>query len=377
LNKFASGHVRRGLLAAMLVVSALSVAGAGAVGAAAGQTQEDCTFPVTETDATGTEVTIDEAPDRIVTGGASSAQTLWEIGARDRVVGVTEYATYLEGADERENVTGPGLQAVTDEVVVGLEPDLVLAPEGIMSGEEAAGLRDAGVTVFVLERPSDVEGIVEKTRLVGRLTGACEGADARADRMEENLATVEEAVEGEERPTALYVYGGGNYVYTAGEESFIGSMIETAGATNLAAEEGLGEFAQLNDEFVASVDPDYVIVNSQSGVPQGEVYQNLTAVQEGRVIELNVDYLNQPAPRTIGPIREMAQTFHPEAYAEANATATPTEMTPSETPTAVTPSDSPTDATPSETPVGSPGMGVSAALVALAGAALLAARRRP
>jgi len=43
----------------------------------------------------------------------------------------------------------------------------------------------------------------------------------------------------------------------------------------------------------------------------------------------------------------------------------------------MTPSETPSETTPSETPVGSPGLGVTAALVALAGAALLAARRRP
>lgn len=359
----------------MLVVSALSVAGAGAVGAAAGQTQEDCTFPVTETDATGTEVTIDEAPDRIVTGGASSAQTLWEIGARDRVVGVTEYATYLEGADERENVTGPGLQAVTDEVVVGLEPDLVLAPEGIMSGEEAAGLRDAGVTVFVLERPSDVEGIVEKTRLVGRLTGACEGADARADRMEENLATVEEAVEGEERPDVLFVLGPSGF--TAGSNTFIDTAIQAAGANNIATEEDIQGYKPISEEIVEDRDPDYIVKPTGVALPDSPVYNQSTAVQEGRVLEVNNDHISQPAPRIVGPIRLMAQTFHPEAYEAANATPTPTDS-----PTA-TGMDDDTDAatgmdddgTTTATETTTPGFGPVVALVALAAALALARRR--
>jgi len=371
--------VRRTLLVALLVVSTLSLAGAGAPAAGA-VAQDDCEFPVTVTDATGAEVTVDAEPGSVVTLAPSAAQTMWEIGAEEKVVGVSQYATYLDGAEGLTNVSGEGRSFVNREVVVGLEPDLVLAPD-VIENDTVTALRDAGLTVYRFDRAESMDDVVEKTRLTGRLVGECGAADARADRLQADLATVEEAVAGEDRPTAMYVLGGGDFVFTAASGTFIGGMIQTAGATNLPAEENLSGYAQLNDEFVASVDPDYLIVNDRDGVPGSGVYQNLTAVQEGRVVELQVNYLNQPAPRTIVPIRQMAQAFHPEAYAAANATATPTEtpteMTPSESPTEVTPSESPTETTPSETPVGSPGLGLTGALAALAAAALLAVRRRP
>ena len=69
------------------------------------RTQADCGYPYSAEDATGTEVTLEERPERITTLNPSAAQTMWEIGGEDQVVGVTQYASYLEGADERTNVS--------------------------------------------------------------------------------------------------------------------------------------------------------------------------------------------------------------------------------------------------------------------------------
>jgi iron complex transport system substrate-binding protein len=59
-----------------------------------------CSFPVSKVDATGTTVSLNKEPERVVTLSPSAAQIMWEIGAKEKVVGVTQYASYLKGADE-------------------------------------------------------------------------------------------------------------------------------------------------------------------------------------------------------------------------------------------------------------------------------------
>ncbi|ESS07711.1 MAG: hypothetical protein A07HB70_00253 [uncultured archaeon A07HB70] len=67
-----------------------ALAGGPGVAQTTTDTANGCTFPFSETDATGTEVTVDAPPDRVVTLGASAAQTMWEIdSAREKVVGYT------------------------------------------------------------------------------------------------------------------------------------------------------------------------------------------------------------------------------------------------------------------------------------------------
>jgi iron complex transport system substrate-binding protein len=333
------------------------------------QQEGTCEFPVTVTDATGTDVQVDDRPKRIVTLSPSAAQTMWEIGARDRVVGVTQYSTYLEGADSRTNVSGAGQTFVSTEKVVGANPDLVLAPD-VVSNETVTALRDAGLTVYNAESPDTLLDIAAKTRLYGQLTGNCEAANATADRMETELATVEEAVDGEDRPRVLYTFFG----FTAGEGTFIDEIITTAGGTNVAAEANITGFKRISPETVVAEDPEWLVLNSDSPqVPQSDAYNSTTAVQEGNVVVLNANYISQPAPRVIQSVRTLAQAFHSEAYAQANATATPSETptaTPTETPGTTTQAVDDTPATTTSTP----GFGAVVTLVSMLGVALLARR---
>src|SRR6056297_1147770 len=165
-------------VAPAVAVSGSEVGETTASGPAA--TQADCSFPVTSADATGTEVTVDGPPERVVTLGPSAAQTMWEIGGKSQVVGVTQYAGYLDGADERTNVSGAGRTYVNVEEVVAAQPDLVLAAN-IVSNETVQRLRETGLTVYRFEFATSVEDIYAKTELIGQLTGNCEGAAETVD----------------------------------------------------------------------------------------------------------------------------------------------------------------------------------------------------
>lgn len=356
-------------LFAMLLVASAAGAGVAASPLAGAAATQSCSFPATEVDATGTEVTVEEEPESVVTLSPSAAQTMWEIGAKDKVTGVTKYATFLDGAEEKANVSGGGFTAVVTEKVVGLQPDLVLVPNATnnLNSQQTRQLREAGLTVFVFSEAASLDDISAKTRLTGRLVGECDAADQRVAGMEDELATVEEAVEGEEPPDVLFVQGGG---YTAGDDTFINTAIETAGATNIATEEGITGYKPISEEVVEDRDPDWIVKPAGVPLPDSPVYNQSTAVQEGRVLEVDNNRISQPAPRIVQPIALMAQTFHPEAYEAANATPTPTD-----TP-AATDSEMEMDGTSAPaTETDSPGFGPVVALVALAAALLLA--RRP
>jgi iron complex transport system substrate-binding protein len=86
-------HDYRAVLLAVLL--AVSLVGVVAAPAAASHEDGDCSFPVSVMDATGTEVTVDDAPEEIVTLDAASAQTCWEIGAEERITG-TPVRSYTE-----------------------------------------------------------------------------------------------------------------------------------------------------------------------------------------------------------------------------------------------------------------------------------------
>jgi len=371
----------------LLVLSAVAPASAGVGAANAGQSDAlDCEFPYTATDASGTEVTVSEAPESVVTLNPSAAQTMWEIGGSETVVGVSQFADFLDGAGDLPVVVSGYPATVNTEKVIELNPDLVLAPNTI-NNESVKQIRNASITVYRFELADSVESVTAKTELIGKLTGQCDGAEEVVTSMEERVNTIETAVEGEEKPTVYWGTGAG---YTAGPDTFIGEAIAKAGGHNIAADaNATAPYPQLTAEFIAAQDPEFVVVSvspdkmgneSRSYIPKGSVIRNTTAYEEGNIVVVNTNNLSQPAPRIVSPMTKFAQAFHPEAYADASAATTTTEPTTTESttePTATT-SDQTSEATTADTTTSSngssPGFGAPVALVAVLAAALLARR---
>lgn len=349
-------------------------------------TQSQCSFPYSATDGTGEEVTVDERPERIVALQASTAQILWEIGAQDRVVGmpVRDFTAYLNGSETKTNIFNND-SSVNIERVVALEPDIVIAPDAV-DNETVQQLRDAGLTVYKSGLDESIEGIYEKTEVYGNLVGNCAEADSVVTEMRSTVEDVRTAVEDRENPRVLYYF----YNYTAGSETFINEIIQTAGGNNIAANAGIETYEVVNQEVVAERNPQWILHPSDAPLPTGEPYASTTAYQENQTLTLNANYMNQAGPRIVIPLQKIARTLHPAAFAEGttNATEPTTNATESTTsdgttadggPTATTgENNSATTAATSEaatTTSGSgPGFGIVAPLVALVTMALLARR---
>ena len=266
-----------------------AVGAAGATGPA--QTGDACGFPLNATDATGETIRLEERPERITTLNPSAAQTLWELGQEDRIVGVSQFAFYLEGAEERANVSAEFGASV--ERVVDTEPDLVLAPNS--SAADVGPLREQGLTVYHFPAVTSVDDIAEKTETIGRLVGACEAADETNEEMYDAVDAAENRTADVDRPAALYPLGGG---YVAANNTFIDAIMNVGGTENVAAE--YEAYPQLSDEVILETDPELILVTDpEAAILEQEPYASTTAGAEGNYVVMNVNYLNQPAPRSV------------------------------------------------------------------------------
>ena len=282
--------------------------------------QANCSFPTTATDATGTEVTVEGEPEEVVALGASTAQTLWEIGAKDKVVGMPVDSTTasLEGAENRTGIFQADGFTVATEQVIGLDADLVLAAN-VIPNETVTALREAGLTVFKFDPANTLPGVYEKTDLMGQFVGACAGADRVVDAMQTRVETVRTAVSNETRPSALYLLSGG---FVAGNGTFIGDLLRTAGAENLAANANISSYQEISEEVIAERDPEWIVVSNRSFVPEGEPWASTTAVEEEQVVVVSANNISQAAPRVVLPLTDLARAFHPDAMAAATLTNT-------------------------------------------------------
>jgi iron complex transport system substrate-binding protein len=309
------------------------------------------------TDVTGTEVTLDERPERIVALQPSDAQNLWEIGAQDRVVGlpVTQYTSYLDGRPDEADVSGEG----TVEKVVGTDPDLVLAAN-VSDPETVRALRDAGLTVYHFAGVESLDGIARNVETVGRLVGSCESARDEADAFRLAVERARQAhANATDRPSVLYTFFG----YTTGTGTHIHDTIEAAGGENVAAEAGLTGYKELSDEIVIDRNPEWIVYPDDYSLPEGTPYNDTTAVQQNQTIALDYSYINQPGPRVAIPLTQLAKTWHPEGLAEANRTVSVADVS------------TPNRTAAETTSANGPGFGAAVVVLAVIAAALIVVRR--
>lgn len=312
----------RVLVACLIVVAAPALGGAvtagntGGGGAASshGLGEVDCSFPITVEDATGETVTVEEEPEDVVVLGPSAAQHVWDIGAQEKVVGmpVNEFTAYLEGSDDEVDVIGEDGQPIQEQVV-GLEPDLVLAPN-IVSEDTVESLRAADQTVYYYPLATSMDDIYPEVERTGQLIGAFEEGARVSAEMYGTVDAIERAVANETRPRVYYELGGG---WTAGEGTVENDLITRAGGENIATEAGLEGYEPMSQEVVADRDPEWIIVNERMDVPANQAVNESTAMARGQIVEVNPNFLNQHGPRTVVPLQEFARAFHPEAYERA------------------------------------------------------------
>lgn len=308
------------LLIGIVLMSILSL-GIAAPSAGASEHELSCEYPLEITDATGEELTLESAPDEIVTTTPSAAQTLWAIDAQDKVTGLTMHSMFLDGAADRTNVSADPF-SLDIEAIVDLDPDLVLAPN-VTSETEIDTLREVGLTVYHAGVSTSVQDVIEKTERLGTIVGECEATQSTVESLNDRLDAIDQSVdEQDEEPLVFYASGGG---YTPGVGTFQHDAIERAGATNLAGAEDLEGWAPISGEVLIDEDPEWIIYpDSMTQAQITDAAQETTAWEEGQVFAIDANTFSQPAPDLITAI----ETIHTEIYGELDvATPTPDEST--------------------------------------------------
>ena len=280
-------------------------------------------FPLTVTDDAGRDVALNAAPERIVSLAPSSTEIVCALGACDRLVGVTDFDDYPPEVGEIDDVV---IQAQVDlERVVAAEPDLVLAAGNELTPSAVIEqLEELGLVVMVLY-PETLDEVYDDITLLGRVVEASAEADALVADMEERVEVVADAVAGTDAPRTLYeVFHGEGTTYTAGEGSFLASLIELAGGAPItgdaqgliAAEDLVGADPELILVGTASYDPSMADADAAlAAVASRAGWGDLEAVRDGRVVPYVDDIVTtRPGPRIVAGLEALARAIHPDRF---------------------------------------------------------------
>lgn len=254
-----------------------------------------------------------KSPKRIVSLAPSITEILFAIGLDEEIVGVTDFCNFPPAALTKPKVaySQPNL-----EVLVALEPQLVLAPPTFLRADLLAKLEQLKIPTFIIESQT-VEAIFGHIQLLGRMVGRAPEANAFAADLRKQVMALTKKVEGRPRPTLLYVLNSEPLI-TVGPGSFIHHLIELAGGRN-AAERANAPYPRLTMEEVLTQNPDILLfpIGEYEGIPQAEQdrwkrWETLRAVQDEKLLQVQADLLNRPGPRVLDGLRHLISLLHPE-----------------------------------------------------------------
>ena len=274
------------------LASGCSTSDAGASEASTPEGDAGTAGPVTVTDDTGVEITVEQPAARIACLTMICVDALTEVGIapvayRDQLALDERYAG--PDADMREITGGFGEENIED--VVLSTPDLVIGLAGVQDGLRTAVEKAAPL---YLVDPASWRDSVEFLRTIGDLTSTGEAADAAADAFTER---VESAAAEPSDLTTLSMYGEPGSLGVDSTETPTGSLL--AEVSDYPWPAGDDPFASVAVEQIAEVDPDVVFAQAFSASDDSEplserlatdpTWAQLTAAKQGRVVEVEAD----------------------------------------------------------------------------------------
>ena len=243
-------------------------------------------------------VTIPATPKRIVSLSPTHTETLFAIGAGPQVVAVDEYSTHPPNAPKTK-LSGFKPNA---EAIIGYKPDLVVLSDD-MDGIVKALER---VKVPVLLEPSATSLDQAYDEILD--LGAATGHAAEARRLTDDMrARIQRTVAASSKGKGLtYYHELDNQLHTVTSKTFIGQIYGLFGLVNIAdkAEKAADGYPQLSREYLVKSDPDLVFLGdtkccgqNAAAVAKRPGWQDLTAVKNGGVVELDDDVASRWGPR--------------------------------------------------------------------------------
>jgi len=239
-----------------------------------------------------------DVPARILSLNPTGTEMLFAVGAGDQVIAVDSFSYYPPEAPVTElSAFTPNVEAIGE-----FEPDLIVT-QGPIEGLDALG-----VDILELSAAATLDDIYSQIEQVGAITGNVGQAAELVGEMQIDIDRVLESIPDREVPLTYY-HELDDTLFSVTSSTFVGYIYGLLGLQNVAdAADPDGAafgYPQLNEEFVVSADPDIIfLADTLSGQSAETVaarpgWEQLNAVEEGNIVELNDDIVSRWGPRIV------------------------------------------------------------------------------
>lgn len=280
----------------------------------------------------GSDVALEET--RIVATSNATLQICDKLGLD--LVGICttsgEVPERYQGLPEIGTAMAPDAEKITM-----LSPTDVIGPDTLRETIEPI-YQAAGLPYTFIDLQS-VQGMYDSIAMLREKYGVQDAADALIDDYQSTMNTFKDAIAGKDQPTVLVLMGlPGSYIECT-PNSYVGSLVELAGAVNVVQVDDEMNFVSWNTEELLALDPDYILLTAH-GLPEqamemfaeefttNDIWQHFRAVQENHVYQLDDKVFGMSCtfdwPNALQVLQEILydgtyQPYAPEAESHENA----------------------------------------------------------
>ena len=319
--------------AALLLAGCASTSTASQDAVSESNAASSADYPLT-IDNCGTEVTIESAPERVVTIKSSTLELLLALGLEDRIVGTafSDGPVPDEYADAASDLEVLSDKVPSQEVTLAAEPDLVFAGwESNLTAEGAgdrATLEKLGVASYVapaackaagyMPNPLTFDEVFREFEEAGAIFGV---PDAAADLVAEQRAELDAIEPSDAGLTALWYSSGDDTPYVGAGIGAPQMIMEAAGLENVAADVE-DTWTSMGWEAIVAANPDVIVLvdaawntaeQKIAHLESNPATAALPAVQEGRY--LVVDFpATEAGVRNVGAVASLVDQLGALGY---------------------------------------------------------------
>jgi len=244
-------------------------------------------------------VTVGKPAQRIISLAPHITEMLFEAGAANNIIAVTDYSDYPEAAKKLPSIGN--IFALDLERLLSLKPDLVIVWGTGNAKILANKLRSNHITVFESE-PHNFEMVATSIERLATLAGTENTGKANAQKFRQRLDNLRKTYQlpAGVAPVSVYYQMIRRPLMTINDTHMVSDSIRLCGGRNVFGQ--LKELSStITNEAVLAANPDVIFSSGENidSMADWKQYPVLTAVKKNNFYTVKGDWLNRAGPRIL------------------------------------------------------------------------------
>ncbi len=263
-------------------------------------------------DDVGRQVVVPVNPRRIVSLAPSVTQMLFDLGAGERVVGVTDQCDDPPPARSLPRVGG--MVKPDWESVVRLRPDLVVASTSGNDASLVAQSEELGLPLYFMDA-GDLKGLLNSLTHLAGLVGAAPRGDVLRRSLEGRIKALQGHAWTGHRPRVLFLVWIDPPV-VPGSGTFLNDALRLAGLDSVTADAPAG-WPTYDLESILEQRPEWIVAARHNASALAALagkpgWKDLEAVRSGRMVTVSED-IERPSPGVVDALEELQKKIQGKA----------------------------------------------------------------